>query len=304
MRAAARRLTAPLCSALPAALLPLLCCSAIALPFSPSSPFSLLFAPPLSRSAGGSSYGAAPAYGGGAAAGGDFYSAYAQQYASAYAAATGPGAYSQGSMAAPGASQYGSGFPPMNAQMYNAPFGGPSYGGPSYGGGGPGGFQRPDDGSCRDFKFGRCARGAECRFAHVKEVCGDFLKVGRSFGGHCFARGESCGFLRALFAFLFRLFLHFFFSQLFSPFLCRSHLCILVCRVAALAASCASSPTTRPTVRPAATSSRDSAPAATHADTTTTTPESKSAHTCTHAYAYACVAFHFRCTRLQSSGLL
>ena len=74
----------------------------------------------------------------------------------------------------------------MSHQQYNAPFGGGGYGG-GYGAPGGGYGARPDDGGCRDFKFGRCARGNDCRFAHIKEVCGDFLK------GRC-SRGELCKF--------------------------------------------------------------------------------------------------------------
>lgn len=81
----------------------------------------------------------------------------------------------------------------MSHSSYHGPYGGAGgyggggYGAPGgYGGGGYGGG-RPDDGGCRDFKMGRCSRGAECRFAHIKEVCGDFLK------GRC-SRGELCKF--------------------------------------------------------------------------------------------------------------
>jgi hypothetical protein len=75
-----------------------------------------------------------------------------------------------------GAAAY-SGYPPMSAHTYSAPY-------------------PPQDGGCRDYRAGRCTRGNTCRFAHIgvpfrapggHDMCGDFL------AGRC-ARGETCRF--------------------------------------------------------------------------------------------------------------
>lgn len=96
------------------------------------------------------------------------------------------------------------GFPPMAATTYSAPFQ-PNFGFPgaynSYTPGvnhaGPTGRGHTSTTECRDFRQGRCTRGATCRFSHQingsgnaqqaksNEICGDFIK------GRCM-RGDQC----------------------------------------------------------------------------------------------------------------